>query len=63
MNVHNGANKGISNLTPIEYHEVEHKMTDIYSSAVSQSKKQFSTIPRPPKVTLNNHNITDDTYM
>ena len=68
MNVHNGANKGVSNLTTIEYLEVGHNMTDNYYSAVFQSKKEFSTIPRPPKVILNNHNITDvqksvyDTY-
>ena len=58
--VHQGANKCLSNAAVIENCQVGHGIANYYYDVIKTSNvKQWSNIPPPPRVRLNNHNIND----
>ena len=57
--VHQGANKCISNASVLEFYN-NHGMVKDYHTVLKKSGiKALANLPPPPKVRLNDHNITD----
>ena len=58
--VHQGANKCISNAAVLEFYNNGHGMVKDYHTVLKKSGiKALANLPPPPKVRLNDHNITD----
>ena len=58
--VHQGVSKCISNATIIDYYQSSIGLVKNYHSLLKTSGQQeFKSLPQPPEVRLNAHNISD----
>ena len=56
MTVHQGANKCVSNVTTVDMYQNVHKAALGY--CIVAQRATDDELPKPPQVTLNNHNIS-----
>ena len=61
--VHQGANKCISNASVLEFYNGHGMVKDYHTVLKKSGIKALANLPPPPKVRLNDHNITDVQHM